>query len=70
MTMHNINLNDNANWPPVLTVPQVAKILHISHTKAYQLAKDHTLPTIKLGKNVRVPRSRFIDWLDKQVVGG
>jgi excisionase family DNA binding protein len=70
MTAHNIDLNNPESWPPILTVPQVAKILKISHTRAYQLAKDHTLPSIKLGKNVRIPRGRFMEWLDKQVTGG
>lgn len=70
MTAHNLNLDNTDNWPHILTVPQVALILHISHTKAYQMAKAQEIPIIKMGKIVRVPRGRFIDWLEKQSVGG
>ncbi len=46
----------------ILTVPQVAKILQISHTRAHQLAKDHILPSIRLGKNIRITKSKFLDY--------
>jgi len=38
----------------VYTIPEVAEILRISKGLAYQLAKEGTIPTIKLGAKRRV----------------
>lgn len=70
MARHRPNLSDDREWPFHLSVPQVAKILGISDAKAYQMARNGDLPTIKMGKSIRIPRSRFKEWLDKQSQGG
>lgn len=70
MARNKVDLNDDTNWPFHLTIPQVAKILHISDAKGYQMARDGELPIIKLGKVVRVPRNQFKEWLEKQIISG
>ncbi len=39
-----------------LTVPEVAKVLGISRNSAYVLAKQGTIPTLRLGRRIVVPR--------------
>ncbi len=40
---------------PTLTVPQAAKILGICREGAYRAARNGSLPTVKVGRAVRVP---------------
>src|SRR5215831_13696985 len=39
----------------LLTLPQVAERLAVPETYAYELARQHKLPVVRLGKYVRVP---------------
>ncbi len=39
-----------------LTVPEVAKVLGISRNSAYVLARQGTIPTLRLGRRIVVPR--------------
>ncbi len=61
-----IDITDPDSWPFIMTCPQVATILGVSHTKIYDLAKRGEFPTIRLGGNVRVTKEVFINWLNKQ----
>ena len=40
---------------PTLTVPEAAKILGICREGAYRAARNGSLPTVKVGRAVRVP---------------
>lgn len=50
----------------LLTMPQVAKRLAIPEGRAYELARQGKLPSVKVGKYVRVPLAELETWLDKQ----
>jgi excisionase family DNA binding protein len=39
-----------------LTVEEAAKVLRISRASAYAAANDRTLPTVKIGRRLLVPR--------------
>jgi excisionase family DNA binding protein len=39
---------------PLLTIPEVAKQLNVPESYAYELARQGKLPTVKIGKYVRV----------------
>lgn len=43
--------------PDVLTVEEAAAVLRIGRTAAYDAARRGELPTIKLGRSLRVPRA-------------
>ncbi|WP_201721921.1 helix-turn-helix domain-containing protein [Desulfotomaculum copahuensis] len=49
----------------ILTVFEVAQILRISRTHAYHLVKQGVIPSIKIGRSVRVYEKAFIEWLEK-----
>lgn len=45
--------------PLVLTVEQAAEALQIGRTCAYELARSGELPTVRLGRSLRVPRHQL-----------
>ena len=46
------------------SVPEIADILQISRSKAYDLCKENLFAVIKVGKSVRVSKKSFDSWLD------
>ena len=46
-----------------LTVDEVAQLLGISRTLAYQLVRKQVLPSIRLGRRIVVPRKALEDFL-------
>lgn len=51
----------------ILTVPDVAKYLKISRAKTYALVQRGEIPSIKLGRNVRIRESDLLAWIESQV---
>lgn len=49
-----------------LKVPEVAKILRIARSRAYDLVADGTIPAVRIGRSVRVSRSELEHWLINQ----
>jgi excisionase family DNA binding protein len=50
----------------LLTLPQVAERLAVPETYAYELARQHKLPIVRLGKYIRVPVEEFEKWVVQQ----
>ena len=53
------------NDPDLLTIPEVAKRLNISSYRAYELARQGILETIRLGRSVRVKPSAVVEYLSR-----
>ena len=49
-----------------LRVAEVASYLDMSDTKIYELIKMGAVPAMKIGRDIRVPREPFLQWLEKQ----
>lgn len=47
---------------PLLTIPDIEKLLQVSRRTVYNLI-DRGLPTMKLGKSVRIHPADFRRWL-------
>lgn len=45
------------------TVPEVADVLGIGRSLAYELARQGKIPVIQLGRRLLVPIDRFNQWL-------
>lgn len=54
-------LND---YPDVLNVPDIQKILGIGRNKAYELVLSDSFHTIRIGTLIKIPKASFISWLD------
>ena len=49
----------------IMTVADVADYLRISEAKIYKLAREGTLPAIRIGKTWRFRRELLDAWLDE-----
>jgi len=47
----------------LLTVSEMANLLKISRSKAYQLVKENSFPIIKIGKCIRINKIELLSWL-------
>lgn len=51
--------------PLALTVEQAAKVLNISRNLAYELVRQRRIPSLRMGRIIRVPRSRLEEWMER-----
>ena len=49
--------------PLMLTVKNVAEVLGISRTGAYELVRRSDFPTLNIGKRIVVPKEEFARWV-------
>lgn len=50
--------------PITLKADQVAAVLGISRSNAYNLMRSEGFPTLHIGKRMLVPKDRLIHWID------
>ena len=54
------------NLPRVLTVPEMAKVLRIGRGSAYELVRIGAVPSIRVGRLVRIPRDGLLAWMESE----
>lgn len=47
------------------TVAEIADMLGIGRTSAYNLVKENHFKVVKIGASIRISKKSFDDWLDK-----
>ena len=50
----------------MLTIAEVADYLRLSRQKVYTMAKTGAIPAVTFGRAVRIPRAKFIKWLEER----
>ena len=55
--------------PLMLSVKELATVLGVSRTSAYELIKTKGFPSIKIGSRVVIPKEKLIEWIDKNTGG-
>jgi excisionase family DNA binding protein len=58
---------NRTNLERLLTADEVAQILNVSKSFAYQLMQRGEIPTLRLGRAVRCRRQDLFEWVDSQV---
>lgn len=53
--------------PLMLSITQVASVLNISRTSAYELAHGKNFPAVLIGSRIIVPRDRLVAWIDDKL---
>ncbi|MGN1127212.1 MAG: helix-turn-helix domain-containing protein [Ruminococcus sp.] len=53
--------------PLMLSVQEIAKVLGISKTSAYELVRSKGFPVLKIGSRMVVPKEKFICWIESQL---
>lgn len=67
MAVENFNYEKQAvSEKRTYSVQEIADILQISRSMAYNLCKQSLFKTVKVGKYVRVSKPSFDEWLDTQ----
>jgi excisionase family DNA binding protein len=56
-------VDEQREW---LKVPEVAEVLRIARSRAYELVADGEIPAVKIGRSVRVNRKELDRWLEGQ----
>lgn len=56
------NLND---LPMILRVEDLMPILGIGHNTAYELIRSGQIRSIRIGRQIRIPRDALLDFLRK-----
>lgn len=56
-------MDEQQEW---LKVPEVAELLRIARSRAYELVADGEIPAVKIGRSVRVNRKELDRWLEDQ----
>ena len=51
------------SYPMALTVPEVAEILRVCTKTVYKLIREGSIPHVKIGREIRVPKGHLIDYL-------
>ncbi len=65
---------DLSSYPEMMRVADVAVVLSISRTVAYEQVKlfertrgRHGIPVIRIGRAMRVPKQALLDWIDSRL---
>lgn len=49
-----------------LKVPEVARVLRIARSRAYELVGQGEIPSVRIGRSIRVSRRELERWLEEQ----
>ena len=58
------NNNQSIKEKRTYSVPEIADILQISKSKAYELCKNPDFKVIRLGRIIRISKSSFDEWFE------
>ena len=58
-----MDYTDISQLPLVLTIDDLISVLHIGRNKAYDLVKSKQIQSIKVGKQIRIPRAALERYL-------
>ncbi len=56
-------MDEQHEW---LKVPEVAQVLRIARSRVYELIGSGEIPSIRIGRSVRVSRKELDRWLEEQ----
>jgi excisionase family DNA binding protein len=56
--------------PELLTVPEAARRLSLGRATTYQLVRRGELPSVRVGRAVRVPARALDAWIAAHTTGG
>ena len=53
-----------ADLPLALTVTEAGQVLRVGRNVAYELVRSGQLRSVRVGKNIRIPRDALADYLN------
>lgn len=67
--MNESNYKSYDELPLMLSVREIAKVLGISKTSAYELVRSKGFPVLKIGSRMVVPKEKFCEWVEQNTGG-
>jgi excisionase family DNA binding protein len=62
------NYTQFSNYPDILTVSEVAKMLRIGKNKAYELIRSESIPSKNLGsKQIRISKQAVVEFFTAEI---
>lgn len=58
------------DYPDVLTIEHIQKILSIGRSKAYALIKNGSIRYFRLGRQIRIPKAYLLDFITDRCYHG
>ena len=52
-----------------LTPAEVRKFLRVSRSRIYEMIEQGEIPSIKLGRLIRIPRDQLLEWYKRNIKG-
>ena len=68
--MKTSNYKTYDDLPLFLNVEQVAVVLGIAPSSAYELMHQPDFPTLRIGRRIVVPKEKFIQWVERNTKKG
>lgn len=65
MDRSQVNGNEVVSLPKTYRVEEIAQILGIGRSTAYNLVKTGCFKVVRIGSSIRISRKSFDEWLDK-----
>lgn len=62
-----MDITGSGSMPLLQRVGDAARLLAIGRSKAYRLVGDGTLPAIRVGESIRIPRDALLQWISEQL---
>lgn len=53
--------------PLMLTVEETARVLRIGRNRAYEAVSQGSIPSIRIGRKIRVPRKALAEWIGEDL---
>ncbi len=60
-----VNASPSSDLPLLLDAAEAAKLLSLSRAKVCEMANRNELPSIRVGRALRIPRDPLLAWIDK-----
>ena len=64
--MNNVVLYSTEDLPIFLTVAEASQVLRIGRNIVYELVRCGQLPSVKLGRQIRISKKALLDFMDRQ----
>ena len=54
------------SYPDIVNIPQLKEMLGIGVNLAYELVRQNTIPSLKVGREYKIPKRNIIAYLTNQ----
>jgi excisionase family DNA binding protein len=64
-----VQVSTKSDLPLLLDPSEVAKLLSVSRPKVCAMVSRGEIPSVRIGRSLRIPRDPLIDWIEQHTTG-